>query len=140
MNAAEVSIQLSSGDVSLSTFNKINVLLDRIHEENPGIRIFGNAKGENVEEDIDYEALPDDEVEAAIEAAEERQRIGRGGIRARVYQRHGWKKLYEYQSDDGPGAAMMEWLPPDQRPPRTSGYPTAFDGIDAYADAIMALV
>jgi len=132
-DAAEISWVRTGGEVSRDTFNQINALLDGIHEENPNIRIFAHAVGEKV--------TIDPKTKKAIIRPGQKGRLyaprGRGGIRARVYERSGWTKLYDEQGDEGEGATMMEWLPPDQRNP---GTPTAFDGISAYADAIMALV
>ena len=132
-DAAEISWVRTGGEISRDTFSQINALLDGIHEENPNIRIFAHAVGERV--------TIDPKTKKAIISPGQKGLLyaprGRGGIRARVYERSGWTKLYDEQGDEGEGAAMMEWLPPDQRNP---GTPTAFDGISAYADAIMELV
>ena len=85
---------------------KVTDLLDRIHRSNPNLRIVATA-------------TRDEE---------------RGDIRARVYERYGWRRI---SGTDASGSVDMELPHPDQRTPRT---PTAFDGIAAYADAIMELV
>jgi len=133
-NAAEIQWHRVGGEIDRETFNKVNALLDRIHQENPGIRIFAHAVGEVIMKDpVTGE---DRAVQPGVKGELSAPR-GRKDIRARVYARHGWQKLYDMESSRTEGDAMMEWLPPDQRTPRT---PNAFDGIDRYAGAIMELV
>ena len=58
----------------------------------------------------------------------------RGDIRAKVYERYGWQRI---SGTDASGSVDMELPHPDQRSSRSA---SAFDGIAAYADDIMALV
>jgi len=60
--------------------------------------------------------------------------VRRGDIRARVYESGGWVRRSETAKE---GSVLMEYPSPEERNPQT---PTAFDGIAAYADAIMELV
>ena len=89
---------------------QVTDLLDQVHAKNPGIRIVATA-------------TQDPE--------------GRGDLRARAYERYGWKRI---SGTDASGGVDMELPPPDQRTPRTPRTPNSFDGIDRYADAIMELV
>ena len=85
---------------------QITKLLDGIHKSNPNIRVVATAS-------TDVE--------------------GRGDIRARVYERYGWKRI---GPTDASGSVDMELPHPDKR---SSGSASAFTGIEQYADAIMEL-
>jgi hypothetical protein len=134
-NAATVSIQRGRDTkADISTFRMIGKFLDRIKEENPGIRLFAEAKGDPVTimdapGEPDVQSMPDDEFDAALAEAEAQSRKD---IRARVYGRYGWERLYEMEGEDRGGWAM-EYKP-------SPSAPSAFAGIERYADAIMELV
>jgi hypothetical protein len=134
-NAATVSIQRGRDTkADISTFRRIGKFLDRIKEENPGIRLFAEAKGDPVTimdapGEPDVQSMPDDEFDAALAEAEAQSRKD---IRARVYGRYGWERLYEMEGEDRGGWAM-EYKP-------SPSAPSAFAGIERYADAIMELV
>jgi transposase-like protein len=57
--------------------------------------------------------------------------VEKGDLLARVYERYGWRRI---SGTDASGSVDMELIPPDKRTP------SAFDGIAAYADDIIALV
>ena len=86
---------------------KITNLLDGIHRANPNIRIVATAT-------TDVE--------------------GRGDIRARIYERYGWRRI---GVTDVSGSVDIELPHPNQR---SSGSASAFTGIEEYASDIMELV
>ena len=132
-NSASISMQRIEGSkATFNTFRTIGKFLDRIKEENPGIRLFADAKGDPV----DVEDADDDTEEMFEKRLDEAMARSRGDLRARVYTRFGWEKLYEAEGTDA-GGWHMEYKPDSPRPPMT---PTAFDGIDSYANDIMELV
>ena len=130
-NAAVIAIQRGEGQADVRTFKNLEQFLDRIKAENPGIRLFAEAKGDPITYVDDPDATPE-EIDAQLAEAEAR---ARKDIRARVYGRYGWERLYELDAEDQPGGWSMEYKP--ETPSRVS---TAFDGIDSYASAIMELV
>ena len=97
----------------------VGKFLDRIIAENPGIRLFAEAKGDPVTVmdapgEPDVQSMPDDEFDAALAAAEAKSRID---IRARVYGRYGWERLYEMEGEAAGGWAMEYKPSPPPRPP-----------------------
>ena len=141
-NAGVISIQRVGGTkADVNTFRMIGRFLDRIKEENPGIRLFAEAKGDpvtipdNMLDAIDPdETMSADEYADALSEAEEAAMKRAADIRARVYTRYGWERLYELAGEDL-GGWSMEYKP--AAPARVS---TAFTGIDQYANDIMELV
>ena len=85
---------------------QITNLLDGIHKVNHGIRIVATAT----------------------------QDPERGDIRARIYERYGWRRI---GGTDASGSVDMELPHPDKR---SSESASAFAGIGQYADDIMALM